>query len=330
MNRVEVWRGGVVESVHEVSVAAVDAAGRLRARAGDPARIAFARSAVKPVQAMPVVEDGVAARFAFDDRELALCCASHSGEPNHVSAAESMLRKIGVEEDALACGPHAPFHSTSARALIQAGTLPRRVHNNCSGKHAGMLALCRFHDWPVEGYHTAGHPAQQRMLAEIGRWAEVDEETVATAVDGCGVVTFALALEGMAFAFAKLGAACRRGENGPTRLLGAMAAYPEYVGGTGRLCTELARAVQGRIIAKTGAEGVYCATVPGAELGIALKVEDGATRASEPALIHVLSELGVLSADERESLAQFAEPGVKNTRGEVVGRITPRIELHAE
>jgi len=327
MNRVEVWRGPAVESEHRIHVAVCDGAGVLRASAGSADRVVFARSAVKPIQALPLIADGVANRYALTDRELALCCASHSGEACHVAGVRGLLRKVGVDESALACGAHAPFHATSARQLQESGQPPARIHNNCSGKHAGMIALASAQGWPVAGYHELRHPVQQRMLREVCAWTGVSADDVLTAVDGCGVATFALTLESLARAFSALAASARRGDAGPQRILAAMAKHPEYVGGSGRLCTELSRAVQGRILAKTGAEGVYCVAVPGAELGIALKVEDGATRASEPALLAVLRALALLSDDEMAALASFAEPSITNTRGERVGRIRATVTL---
>jgi L-asparaginase II len=327
MNRVEVWRGHAIESEHRVHVAVVDGAGVLRASAGSPERIVFARSAVKPIQALPLIADGVTDRYAVTDRELALCCASHSGEAYHVAGVRGLLRKTGVDESALACGAHAPFHASSARQLQESGHPPARIHNNCSGKHAGMIALASAHGWPVAGYHELRHPVQQRMMREICAWTGTAAEHVLTAVDGCGVVTFALPLDSLARAFGALAAAARRSEPGPYRIMNAMSRHPEYVGGTGRLCTELSRAVQGRIVAKTGAEGVYCVAVPGAELGIALKVEDGATRASEPALLAVLRALTLISDEEMAALSSFAEPLITNTRGERVGRIRASITL---
>jgi L-asparaginase II len=327
MSRVDVWRGPLIESTHRVHVAVVDADGRLRAGSGETARPTFARSAIKPIQALPLVEDGAAAKHGFGDRELALCCASHNGEPHHVEGVRAMLERIGLEETALACGPHPPFHGPSAKALDAAGQRPGRIHNNCSGKHAGMLALARFHDWPVAAYNTADHPVQRRMLDAVMRWTEVREDDIPIGIDGCGVVTFGLTLHGMAGAFARLAAGARKGGTPAAIVLGAMKSFPESVAGTDRMCTDLMRAVDGRIVAKTGAEGVYCAAIPGAELGIALKVEDGARRAAEPALVAVLRSLGLLSDREMGTLSGYAEPEIRNTRGELAGRIRAVIEL---
>lgn len=324
---IEVRRAELVESLHRVHIAVVDGDGRLRAHAGDPAFVAFARSAIKPMQAVPLIEDGVVERFGFTEAELALCCASHSGEARHVDAVQGMLRKIGASEEVLACGPHLPLGKQAALELAERQLQPTRVHNNCSGKHTGMLALARVHGWPLPGYHELDHPVQQRMLRELARWAEMPPDEIGVAVDGCGVVTFALPIDRLGLAFARFAAAARRGENAPARIVQAMTRNPEYVAGTDRMCTELMRVARGRIFAKVGAEGVYCAGIPGAELGIALKVEDGATRAAEPALIAVLKALAILSDDEVADLARFADPDITNTRGEQVGVLRARIHL---
>lgn len=325
--QVEVLRGDAVESQHQVHVAVVDETGALLAESGEVELLTFARSAIKSIQAMPLIEDGVAERFSFTDAELALAMASHGGEPFHVAAARSMLEKIGATEEELACGPHSPYHEPSARALRESGARPGRVHNNCSGKHAGMLALATAHGWARAGYHELAHPVQQRMLRETVRWSGVEAERVATGVDGCGVVTFGLPLSALARTFAALGAAAWRGEAGAPRLVTAMVRHPEYVAGTDRLCTDLMRVTEGRVIAKVGAEGVYCAGVPELGLGIALKVEDGAKRAAEPALLGVLRMLDLIDAVEHEKLLGYAEPVLTNTRGEEVGRLRPVVAL---
>lgn len=325
--RVEVRRGGVIESVHHVCIAVTDGSGRLRASAGDPRFLTFARSAVKPIQAVPVVEDGAAQQFQMSDRELALCCASHNGEPRHVETVAALLRRLGLGEESLACGRQEPRHRATLDALRKEGREGGRLHNNCSGKHAGMLALARTRGWPTAGYHREEHPVQQRMLHEMARWTEVRVEDIAIAVDGCGVITFGVPVEALAAAFARMAAAARNGDEVVARIVNAMMKWPDFVAGVGRLCTRLMSVAGGRIFAKVGAEGVYCAGIPGAELGVALKVEDGATRAAEPALLATLRVLGVLSDDEIAQLAAFAEPDVLNTRNERVGEIRAIVSL---
>lgn len=323
---VEVLRGGVVESRHEVHVVATGQGGRPLASAGDASLLTFARSAVKPFQALPLVEDGVWDALGFGAAELALACASHSSEPEHTALAESMLARLGVGEAALACGAHAPFHRPTARAMREGGQSPGRVHNNCSGKHAGMLALARHHGWPLDGYHEAGHPVQQRMLREMSRWCDVPSPAIPVGVDGCGVATFAVPLDRLAGGFARFAAAAAKGEPADV-VADAMSSNPRLVAGTGRLCTALMEATGGRVLAKVGAEGVYGAMVPEEGVGVALKVADGAKRAAEPALLVVLGELGLLSEEEQGSLAEWLSPAVDNTRGERVGEIRARVQL---
>jgi L-asparaginase II len=324
---VEVLRDSLVESKHRIHVAVVDADGRLRASGGDPDLVTYFRSAAKPFQALPLVADGAMDRFGITLEELALCCGSHSGEPRHVEAAAAILRKIGLDGEALACGPHPPLHAPTRRDLAETGLEPGRLHNNCSGKHAGMMALARVHGWDPDGYQRPDHPVQGRILAEISRWLDVPYEAIALGTDGCGVVCFGLPLRQMAFAYARLARAARNGEREPTYVVGAMTSYPEMVAGEGRLCTDLMVQTVGRLFAKVGAEGMYCVGVPGAELGIALKVEDGSSRALGPAVLACLRQLDLISEEDLGALHAHAYPELVNSRGEVVGQIRPAVVL---
>jgi L-asparaginase II len=323
---VEVLRGDRVESVHEIDLAVVSADGTVVMRAGRPEQAVFVRSAIKPFQALPLVADGVADRCGLTEEELAVCCASHSGERRHVELTRSILAKAGLDETALACGPHAPFSSEAAASLRSAGLEPQRIHNNCSGKHAGMLALATGHAWDPEGYQELEHPVQQRVLREIERWTGVARDRIGTGVDGCGVATFVLPLEALALAFARLAGAARDAGSPAARVLGAMRAHPFVVAGTNRLCTELGRATAGRIVAKVGAEGVYGAAVLDRGWGIALKARDGARRAAEMALMGLLEAAGLLTAEEAGPLEPWRRPVLRNTRGDRVGMIRMKIE----
>ena len=322
--RVEQLRGGVVEAWHEVHVAVVDGTGRLVAHTGDPELTTFWRSAAKPFQAMPLVDDGVVERFRLTDEDLALACASHSSEAGQVSKVREFLAKVGCAERDLLCGPHPPLSERVAQDYQARGVRLTPVYSNCSGKHAGMLALARYHDWPTEFYTRPEHPVQQRCLAEVSRWTGVPQDSIRTGVDGCGVVCFALPLRNMALAYAKMG----RGEKGEVRdgiaalpspfspIVQAMLHHPGLIAGEGRPCTELMRAHPGRIIAKVGAEGVYCAVLVGEGLGVALKVADGHALASALAMAAVLEALGLRPLPP--SLG--ARPNL-NTRGEPVGEL---------
>jgi L-asparaginase II len=324
---VEVTRGGVVESSHRVHIAVAEAGRGLVASAGNPAHASFVRSAIKMFQVLPFVEAGGVAAFALTGEELALCTASHGGEPFHVAAARSLLAKAKVTDAALACGPHLPMHEPTAQAMIAAGERPGRIHNNCSGKHAGMLACCVLQQWVTSGYHKPAHPMQQRVRSTLERWMRVKAEEVEAGVDGCGLPTFALALDAVAEGCARFAAAAAAGDAAPAAIVGAMAAHPAYVAGTDRLDTDLMRTTGGRLFAKVGAEGFYCAGVPSMKLGVALKVEDGARRAAEPALLALLQHLGATTPDEQARLHDYAEPAIRNTRDEEVGRVRVRLEL---
>ncbi len=322
-------RSGITESIHTVSVAVVDLHGRLVAEAGNPGCFTYWRSAAKPFQTLPMVKDGAADRYGFGPRELALACASHSSEPVHRALAMSMLRACGCEEQHLACGPHPPLSQAVGEEAMRAGVILTPRWSNCSGKHAGMLALTRHHGWAVEGYASVGHPTQQRILAEVLRWTGLPHEGMRLGVDGCRAVCFALTLRAMATAYAKLGASQ---DEAPRRLREAMLAHPELVAGTGRPCTDLMRVAKGEVVAKVGAEGIYCAALPSLGLGVALKVEDGDMRCAAPALLSVLRQVG-----ERHPLSlpmadlrQHAEPVLRTTRGEPVGelRATGALRFH--
>lgn len=315
---IENVRGSVVESRHVVHVAVVDGTGRLVAQAGDPDLVTFWRSAAKPFQAMPLVEDGAADRFPLTAQELALACASHSSEQSQVALVREFLQKIGCSERDLLCGPHRPLSDAVAKDYETRGVRLTAVYSNCSGKHTGMLALAKHHGWPTEFYARLEHPVQQRCLQSVSNWTDVPRQQLGVAVDGCGVATFALPLRNMALAWARLGRG-ERGEPLPTPhspILQAMLRHPELVAGEGRPCTEMMRAHPGRVVTKVGAEGVYSALLLRETLGVALKVEDGNSLASALAIAAVLGELGL--RPQPESLSKKA---ITNSRGERVGEL---------
>jgi len=304
----------VVEAVHDVHVAVVDSAGTFVARAGHPELVTFWRSAAKPFQALPLVEDGAAEQFGLTSEELALACASHSSEPGQVARVRELLGKIGCSERDLLCGPHPPLSDRVAHDYQTRGVRLTAVYSNCSGKHAGMLALARHNGWPTEFYTRLEHPVQQRCLAEVRRWTDVPVAEIKTAVDGCGVVCFGLPLRNMALAYAKLGSRERGAGSG--RVVDAMLRHPDLIAGEGRPCTELMQAHPGRVIVKVGAEGLYCALLTHQKLGVALKVIDGHAIASALAMAAVLEELGL----RPRPASLLARPSV-NTRGETVGEL---------
>ncbi|HET7250038.1 MAG TPA: asparaginase [Gemmatimonadales bacterium] len=306
--RIEQRRGDRTESVHHVHVAVVDATGALVAHAGDPDLVTFWRSAAKPFQALPIVADGAAEHFGLDVRHLAIACASHSSEPAQVELVREFLARIGAAESDLQCGPHTPLSDAVARNYRARGVELTAVYSNCSGKHTGMLALARFHGWPTADYHRLQHPVQQRCLREVSRWTDLTEGAIGTAVDGCGVVCYALPVRRMALAYARLANA--------TVIPQAMVEHPELIAGEGRPCTEMMRAFPGRVITKVGAEGVYSGVLLRERLGVSLKVEDGHGLAAALAMASVLGQLGLSpQPDSLQSRTNF------NTRGEAVGEL---------
>jgi L-asparaginase II len=318
-------RGDIVESRHRVHAAVMDAQGELRGSAGDPAQFTICRSCAKPLQVMGFVESGHFDSVRWGDEELALACASHGGEPEHVELARAMLASVGFEEGDLVCGPHDPLSKRGVRALQQSGEAPTRLHNNCSGKHAAMLAHTRSAGWPTLGYESPCHPVQQSALDQVARWSGVSTSEIQLSVDGCGVVAFALPLRGMALAFARLGAAARSGEEVPARVVRSMMNNPFLVGGTDRFDTVLMEESKGTLLSKVGAEGVHVVAIPDAGLGVAVKVEDGSSRAQYPAVLWLLQRLGALPEELSPRLASFAKTPIVNTRGAQVGvvRVAP-------
>ncbi len=319
---VEVCRGGRVESRHRVALVVVDAAGAEHLAVGDPTAPVFPRSAVKPIQAIPLVESGVADAFRLDAAELALACASHGGEPGHVAAVTAWLARLGLGPEQLACGAHLPSHQPTAAAMQARGEQPGRAHNNCSGKHAGMLTTAVHLGEPVAGYQRPDHPVQQRIRAVLEAMAG-ERLPAPPGVDGCGIPAWTVSLHGlarMAARFADPAALVPERRAAVHRLGAAMRAEPWFVAGTGRLGTTLMQAAPA-VLAKSGAEGVFWAALPEQGLGLALKVEDGAGRAAEPALLAALTALGALDAAARTALAAFANPTLRNHAGDAVGEI---------
>ncbi len=319
---VVVTRGPGIESIHRVS-AAVVARDALVGYARDPEHQAYWRSCAKPFQLMPFLSSGGLDELGWGADEIALACASHGGEPEHVAIAERMLNDIGLEEGDLACGDAEPLAQRGQRLLRESGERPTRLHNNCSGKHAAMLARAQAADWPTAGYHHLDHPVQRSIVQEIERWTGVTASNLRIATDGCGVPVFGLSLEAMARAFARLASAIRNGEEIPRRIGEAMLANPFLVGGTDRFDTVLMEEAPG-ILCKIGAEGVHSAAILASATGIAIKVEDGASRAQYPALLALLQHLGALPDPLPQRLAEIARKPVRDTRHEVVGEIVVR------
>ena len=326
---VEVTRGPLVESVHRGALAMARADGTVIASLGDVERPVYPRSSLKPIQALPLVESGAAEAFGLSNEEVALACASHSGETMHTSRVAAWLRKIGCSEADLACGPHPPRYEPTWIEMVRHGYRASRVHNNCSGKHTGFLTLARHWGIATDGYEHHDHPVQRavaKTLAELGGL----KGELAWGIDGCAAPNFALPLAAFARALAKLGDPSALPENrvaAARRIVRAMMAHPDLVAGTGRSDTILMQAASGRAATKAGAEGFYAAIVPEAGLGIAVKIDDGAGRAAETVIAAMLDKLGVLP-NLTPARALVRAP-VLNTRNEVVGERRPAAALNA-
>jgi L-asparaginase II len=326
---VEVTRGELAESVHCVAACAVDITGKVKFAAGEIDVPVYLRSAAKPFIAAAAIEAGVAEKFGLDAREIAVMAASHSGEPAHVEAVQSILRKIGMDVSSLQCGIHVPYDDTAADALRREGEAPTALHNNCSGKHAGILALAKTIGADPGTYLRVENPAQRRILEFCARLSDDDERTWPVATDGCGIPVYATSLRRAARSFARLATLTemRDADAAALRIVrDAMIEYPQYVAGTGQFDTELMVVGGGTIASKAGAEGVHGVAAIAQGYGYASKVLDGASRARGPSTLAVLRALGVLDERQISRLARFARPAVYNRAGCAVGEI--RVSTH--
>ncbi len=329
----KVIRGETVESIYRGHLIVIDRGGVV-ASVGEPETVTFFRSSAKPFQAIPFITSGAADRFAFTEREIAMACASHSGEAIHVGLVEGMLAKTGLSESDLRCGVHSPFFEKENRRMLRAGEVPSQLHNNCSGKHTAMLAYAKHIDADLKNYESPGHPIQQAILKCVSDFTGVAAASIPVAVDGCAAPIFAVPVAAMARSFLDLiappetldqntRAAC-------SRIVSAMVKFPELIGGSERLDTILMRAAPGRILSKVGADGVWlCAVLPCDEwptgVAIALKVEDGDDMRGRPVIAaDVLLQLGIVKSGD---LNEISPMPIRNRRGDQVGQVVSRVRL---
>jgi L-asparaginase II len=321
---VVVRRGSVVESRHRLQCAAVDVHGTPVAGTPHADLVTMFRSAAKPFQLLPLVERGHAERFGFSDEQLAVMASSHAGARYHVELVTGILARLGLGPAHLACGYHDPDDPVSRDDLARGGLPRTALYNNCSGKHAGQLALALAEGWPLEGYHLPGHPAQQLVRRTIAEVCGVAPGSFVAGVDGCSLPVFAMPLGAMARGYAALGAAKADGDartRALARIARAMTSYPVAIEGAGRPCTRLMEVTRGRLVAKHGAEGLMLLAARDRGLGIALKCEDGAMRAVAPAAVSVLEWLGLLAPAEAAELAALRRPPLTNVAGLEVGAL---------
>lgn len=332
----EVTRGPIVESCHRGVIVAVEPDGQIVSHLGDVNLVTSTRSTIKPIQAIPVITSGAADHFDITPRELALICASHEGESFHTETVAAMLARIGLDESALLCGAHAPFSEDTARQLERDGIPFSQLHNNCSGKHTGMLATAVHLGISIENYIAPDHKVQEEIISVLAHLTGLDED-IPMGIDGCSALTFGVPLISLAVAFARLVGPWRANldssiSEAAKRIVAAMISYPEMVGGTKRLDTALLRAGRGKIICKVGAEAVYgigvlpCQRFPRG-LGIAIKMEDGSYRGLGPTIIETLAQLGIFDEAQEAEMISYHKPEVENRRGLKVGRVQTVFDL---
>jgi L-asparaginase II len=330
----ETTRGGITESVHHGIVVAVDADGETIASVGEPEQVIFFRSSAKPFQAIPVIESGAADAFGLTPAELALCCASHAGSPEHQRQVAAMLARFGMTADDLQCGCPLPMDAAEAARMTLGEIARTPLACDCSGKHAGMLAVIAHEGLSRHDYLDPAHPLQQRILGIMAEVMRVPEGSIAIGTDGCSLPTFGAPVRAFATAFAALAAPDRVPEGAGRkhaaalhRLRTAMTAHPETVAGHGHFVTDLMATSGGRIAAKSGAEGLICLAVPERGLGIAIRVLDGSFRVHPDITLEALAQLDILDAPTRDAILARHSPELRNHNGRLVGEIRPAFHL---
>ncbi|KIC10406.1 L-asparaginase [Leisingera sp. ANG-M1] len=322
----EVWRGPILESLHLGHAVICDGSGQVVRSWGDPDAVIYPRSSAKMIQALPLITSGAAARYGLTSEQLALACASHNGAHIHTDRVNSWLGQLGLSDDDFRCGPQLPDDIPARTELIKTDNSPCQVHNNCSGKHAGFLTLNQYLGGNAE-YIDVSHPVQQACLAAFEE--TTGQDSPGYGIDGCSAPNFATTVTGLARSMAWFASASDRSDRpseAAQQLVAAMTAHPELVAGETRCCTNLMRAMGGKVAIKTGAEAVFIAILPEQKLGVALKITDGTTRASECAIATLLVSLGVLEADHPET-KKYMNKVLYSRRGLECGSIRPAAEL---
>ncbi|WP_415061912.1 asparaginase [Bdellovibrio sp.] len=320
---VEVLRGPVVESLHQVMAVVVNEIGNVTHFWGNPQFLTLPRSAIKMLQALPLIESGAADKYGLEDKHIALACASHRGEKDHLQALQQWAEKVQIKESSYICGPHLPLDETSSHEMIRRGQSPTVFCNNCAGKHSALITTCLHLGEDPAGYEKYEHNAQKRLRKILTETMRVDHSKVAAGIDGCGIPTYAVPLQAMATGMSTFinpketparKAACER-------ILRAVKAFPFYVSGSDNFTTAVIEKSQGRAIVKGGAEGVFCGVLPEKRVAFAIKASDGAGRAAQVAAASLLLQLGGLNEAEFKALAKYTMPSVTNWRGDVVGQM---------
>jgi len=324
-------RGETTESIHRGHLIVIDGVGEVLYEIGKPETVTYWRSAAKAFQAIPFLTSGAADAFNFSEKEIALSCASHSGEPFHTELVQKMLEKSASTEADLLCGAHPPFFEQTAEAMIKADEKPTQLHNNCSGKHSAMIAFAKHIGADLKTYLSLENPVQKSIIETVSLFTEIPEAEIKMGIDGCSATNFAVPVSAMAKAFAKLVNPPEEFDMGLkdacARIVAAMTNYPEFIGGSVRLDTKIMQALKGKIICKVGAEGVWCAGIlPCAKwekgLAISLKIEDGDDGRARPAVaVELLRQLEIMDQAAEKVLGEFSPGVLKNRKDIEVGKV---------
>lgn len=328
----DVYRGNLIESRHRGDVAVVNPKGELNYYSGNPQNYTYLRSAAKLFQVLPVINSGAADFFNFTKKHIAVMSASHNGEKKHIQAVREILDIIEVGEDKLNCGIHDPIDKETAHKLYLEGNKPTEIHNNCSGKHAALLTLCKFNDWDLDEYLNPDHPVQKLMLKTISEVTNLKEEEIYLGEDGCGVVVFGIPVEKMAYGFARLANPeylPNKYKEAARRITQSISDHPDMIAGKKRFNTDLVKVLNNKLTGKTGAEGVFCLGLYDGP-GVSIKIEDGNFRAIPPVIIDILKKLDYLTEKELKELEKYIKPVVKNHHKHEVGYIESILKLRKE
>ncbi|WP_331917591.1 asparaginase [Pseudobacteroides sp.] len=319
-----------IESVHKGYICVTDSKKNVIYSIGDPDTKVYFRSSAKPIQAVALASSGAINKFNITLKELAIICSSHSGEDFHREAVSSILNKVGLNEESLSCGVANPYNQDMINQLIRKGERPSQLYNCCSGKHAGMLALCKYYDFPTEAYTEPDHPVQKIILKTLAELLDCNTEDIVIGIDGCDAPTFMVSLHQASYLYSLLA----QGINGTGKyrnafgiIQKAMISYPRMINGDKEFCTDLITHSDGKVIGKVGAEGIYCVAVPEKQLGICIKISDGNERGVYPVTTHILSQLEVLNEKAMEKLRTWAFPPVKNHKGKIAGYTVPVFDI---
>lgn len=327
---VESYRGDFIESRHRGWIAICDNKGNIKKQLGKPLPSVYVRSSLKPFQLLPLIINKIDKKFNFTEQELAIIMSSHSGQDKHIELVCSVLEKISLTKENLKCGAHPPIHKASASAIYKKGEKPCTLHCNCSGKHSGMLAICKFYGWDIKGYLYPAHSVQKLIKESIAYMSDVPEEELKAGIDGCGVPVYTIPLNNLAMAYARLVAPenlKKEYQQAVKKVIGIMIKYPDLIAGDERFDTDLMKEMNGQLICKGGGEAVCCTGILNQGLGVAIKIEDGNSRAVGPVMLETLKQLNVINKSELENLKKWHYTPSYNFAKTLVGELNPVFRL---